>query len=283
MTTPHSFNRNSSAALLAATAAYLSMFTLPGCDERPSPTGPSRLTTPSRPALDPRGEWQALKLPDNKGVELTPELVAKLRKGAAREPGGERRVLSGDDAPSAAVVLSMSMIASEHCAQINALKPSAVSALSKRRVDRQLFLRVIDDDVTTLLADTPYREALRTHLADKPIDCKEASTSLLLALLLRLNQVTTPSNEVSVRYVCGLLFHPEHSPQGVGHAWVEFDGKVLDWAIRTNDEMTRVPISTPDYIPIAWCELVYNTRTQQAKVTEFIGAAFKSESPTPAP
>lgn len=282
MTTPHSFNRNSSAALLAATAASLSMFTLPGC-ERPPPAGPSRLTTPSRAALDPRAEWQALKLPDNKGVELTRVLIVKLQQEAAKEPGGERRVLSGNDKPSASVVVSMSAIAREHCAQINSLKPAAASALSKRQVDRQLFFKVIDDDVTALLADTHYREALRVQLTDKPIDCKEASTSLLLALLLRLNQVTTPSNEVSVRYVCGLLFHPEYSPQGVGHAWVEFDGKVLDWAIRTNGEMTRVPISNPDYIPIAWCELVYDARTQQVKVREFIGAEFKSESPPPAP
>ncbi len=255
------------------TALSIFALTLPACERQPSNAKQSSTENfvdndkTTNVKLNNVDRWNQVRNLSPEGELLTPELNARIKTLASHDNITTRKILSGDDTLSAEVLDSLLAINQAYIAKLNELKPSALDMLRKRSVDNEMFTKVIDDDVEALLSDDAYKSALTLAFGKKDIDCKEVSTTLLLCALLRLEQVQLQAPRVQLKFVSGLCFDPAYVPNGIGHNWVEFDGNVLDWAIRNESQMTKLPADTALYVPIVWSEITYFPATQRAEVT----------------
>jgi len=269
----HSSNFSPSFFFHAATLASV-FFSFVGCERSPAPHVPeSPKDTPSPiVALEPsplepspRVRWNRLKAEGLQGVRLDEQLQAKIAAHVEPLRAGNAELLTGKEKLSATVLDSLVRINAKYQRSLMALKNAALPVLRNRNVsDQEKFVTVVDDDVTALLSDNSYLAALRKNLGEKEIDCKEISTTLLLAMLLRFQQTNLSSTTVNLKLVSGLCFDENYAPGGIGHSWVEFDGQVYDWAIKSEGKMTIAPASSSDYVPIVWSIMTYHPHAMRA-------------------
>ena len=201
--------------------------------------------------------WRTALLPESQQLLVDKELVRKLESfGKHQRPPDAPKDIRSFHPADALSLLSQTENDMLALSKIDRLVRPLTEASLIHPGDN-LFNQAYSD--LQIILDTPNlrSELSKIYEVKRPgwsPDCSERSAVLLSAAMIRSPQVSPSLKNNTFDLVSGLYLHPQKSPSGTFHQWVEHQGMVYDPSI-VKGILCQYPAHSLGYCPIARCRV----------------------------